>query len=163
VNVDDTVERLSPRFLSRASVIWVEPRAGATWRPEDDVARHRVRWSALRALADRAEADLGRVGEVVRFLQQHRIAGAPTVRTQRAIGRYLGASRGILPASEAEDLQILQRVLPPVRGTGPRWRGLLDRLTELLARNGWRRSAERTRDLRERGEELGDWYDFFHA
>ena len=25
VNVDDTVERLSPRFLSRLSVIWIEP------------------------------------------------------------------------------------------------------------------------------------------
>ncbi|MEQ1502249.1 MAG: hypothetical protein ABMB14_08455 [Myxococcota bacterium] len=164
VNVDDTVERLSPRFLSRASVIWVEPRpGGAPWRPEDDAPHHRVRWSALRGLADRAEVDLGRIEEVVRFLQEQRIPGAPTVRTQRAIGRYLGASRGLLPASEAEDLQILQRVLPPVRGTGPRWRGLLDRLGDLLARNGWKRSAERTRELRERGEELGDWYDFFHA
>ena len=163
VNVDDTVERLSPRFLSRASVIWIEPQMDvAPWRPEDDAPVHHVRWSALSGLADR-EADIGRIGDVVRFLQDERIPGAPTVRTRAAIGRYLAASRGILAAPEAEDLQILQRVLPPIRGTGARWRGLLDRLAELLARNGWSRSAARTRELRERGEELGDWYDFFHS
>lgn len=164
VNVDDTVERLSPRFLSRASVIWIEPRPDAApWRPEDDAPRHRVRWTALRGLTERGTTDLGDIGEVVRFLQQARIPGAPTIRTQRAIGRYLGAARGVLPSDDAEDLQVLQRILPPIRGTGPRWRDLLDRLGDLLERRGWRRSAERTRDIRERGEELGDWYDFFHA
>jgi hypothetical protein len=163
VNVDDTVERLSPRFLSRASVIWVDSGGSAAWRPEDDAPRHRVRWAALRGLAERGEADLGRLGPVIEFLQQSRIPGAPTVRTQRAIARYLAASRGILGASDAEDLQILQRVLPPVRGTGPRWRGILDRLADLLSRGGWKRSAQRTRELREIGEESGDWYDFFHG
>ncbi len=157
------MERLSPRFLSRASVIWIEPQMDvAPWRPEDDAPVHHVRWSALSGLADR-EADIGRIGDVVRFLQDERIPGAPTVRTRAAIGRYLAASRGILAAPDAEDLQVLQRVLPPIRGTGARWRGLLDRLAELLARNGWSRSAARTRELRERGEELGDWYDFFHS
>ncbi len=164
VNVDDTVERLSPRFLSRASVIWVEPSPDAPpWRPEEDVPCAVVRWRDLAALGAAGEASLGRVAEVVRFLQEQRIPGAPTVRTQRAIGRYLGASRGVIPAPDAEDLQILQRVLPPIRGTGPRWRGLLDELGAVLRRNGWRRSADRTLELRERGEELGDWYDFFHA
>lgn len=164
VNVDDTVERLSPRFLSRASVIWVEPSPDAPpWRPEDDLPCAVVRWRDLAALGAAGESSLGRIAEVVRYLQEQRIPGAPTVRTQRAIGRYLGASRGVIPAPDAEDLQILQRVLPPIRGTGPRWRGILDELGALLQRNGWRRSAARTLELRERGEELGDWYDFFHA
>lgn len=164
VNVDDTVERLSPRFLSRASVIWVEPSADAApWRVEDDVPRHRVRWAALSGLTARGGSDLGPIREVVDFLQAHRIPGAPTVRTQRAIGRYLGAATGLLAPSRAQDLQVLQRILPPIRGTGPRWRGVLDALADLLEKRGWARSATRTRELRMRGEELGDWYDFFHA
>lgn len=164
VNVDDTVERLSPRFLSRASVIWVEPRLDAPlWRPEDDVTDLAVPWSALEAAAGGEEAELGPIMELVRLLQDQRVPGAPTARTRRAIGRYLAASRGVMPATDAQDLQVLQRVLPPLRGVGPRWRKLLERMAELQQRHGWRRSAARTLELRERGEELGDWYDFFHT
>jgi hypothetical protein len=164
VNVDDTVERLSPRFLSRASVLWVEPRAELPpWRPEDDVAVHRVPWAVLRAATARGEAELGPIAEVFRFLAAARVPGVPTARTRAAIGRYLGAARGLLPREVAEDLQVLQRVLPPLRGVGPRWRGLLDELASLLERHGWTRSAARTVELRARGEELGDWYDFFHT
>lgn len=164
VNVDDTVERLSPRFLSRLSVIWIEPSLEPPrWRPEDDETDLAVPWSALAGASAHEEADLGPIIELVRLLQDQRVPGAPTARTRRAIGRYLAASRGVIPASEAMDLQVLQRVLPPLRGVGPRWRRLLDRMGELLERNGWRRSAARTRELRERGEELGDWYDFFHT
>ncbi|MCB9697637.1 MAG: AAA family ATPase [Alphaproteobacteria bacterium] len=161
VNVDDTVERLSPRFLSRASVIWVEPDVDAPlWRAEDDVTDLAVPFSALVA---EGEADLGPITELVRFLRDQRVPGAPTARTRRAMGRYLAAARGVLPADVAQDLQVLQRVLPPLRGVGPRWRKLLDRMGELLQRHGWERSAARTLELRERGEELGDWYDFFHT
>ncbi len=164
VNVDDTVERLSPRFLSRLSVIWIEPSLDPPrWRAEDDETDLSVPWSALVAAGEHEEADLGPITELVRLLQDQRVPGAPTARTRRAIGRYLAASRGVMPTDEAMDLQVLQRVLPPLRGTGPRWRRLLDRMGELLERNGWRRSAARTRELRERGEELGDWYDFFHT
>lgn len=174
VNVDDTVERLSPRFLSRASVLWVEPRNDAPlWRPEDDRMDHRVRWSALSALGERGSGErgsgeggtgeLGRIGELVTFLQDARVPGAPTARTRNAIVRYLGASRDLLDRTVAEDFQVLQRVLPPLRGVGTGWRTLLDRLVALLQKNGWDRSAARASELRIRGEELGDWYDFFHT
>lgn len=162
INVDDTVERLSPRFLSRASVLWMEPSADAPlWRAEDDNLGLSVPWSALAPITEAAA--LGGITEVVKFLQEARVPGAPTARTRRAMERYLGAADGVLDRTEAEDLQVLQRVLPPLRGVGPRWRTLLDQLGALFEERGWRRSAARTKELRVRGEELGDWYDFFHT
>jgi hypothetical protein len=164
VNVDDTVERLSPRFLSRTSVLWVEARHDApAWRPDDDRTDLAIPFSALASLADRPAPEDAIISKLVRFLHDKRIPGAPTARTQRAIGRYLAAAQGTLPADEARDLQVVQRILPPLRGVGPKWRQHLDELTKELQKHGLRRSAERTEALRERGEELGDWYDFFHT
>ncbi|MCK6525484.1 hypothetical protein L6R49_29095, partial [Myxococcota bacterium] len=91
------------------------------------------------------------------------LPGAPTRRTITAIRRALAASEGVLPRADAEDQQLLQRVLPPLRGVGPRWRALLDELSGRLEAGGWRRAAAHTRALRERGEALGDWYDLFHT
>lgn len=164
VNVDDTVERLSPRFLSRTSVLWVEPTPGGqSWHPDSDAPRLTARWDALTTAMAGPVGDLGDVERLLRLLADRRVPGAPTARTRAAISRYLGASRGVLQRKQAEDYQILQRVLPPLRGVGPRWRALLDEVGALLKQNGWTRSAARTLDLRERGEELGDWYDFFHT
>ena len=165
VNVDDTVERLSPRFLSRASVIWIEPRTGAPrWRPEDDlIDAPPVSLPALMASVDRPPAPLGSLEGVIEHLRGLGLPGAPSRRTVVAIGRALAASEGVLPRIEAEDQQILQRVLPPLRGVGPRWRAVLDELSVRFENAGWRRSAAHTRALRERGEALGDWYDLFHT
>lgn len=164
VNVDDTVERLSPRFLSRTSVIWVEANPdGTAWRPEDDAARITTRWDTLTAAIAGPPAALGDLTRLFRFLTERRAPGAPTERTRVAIARYLGAAQGLIERRHAEDLQVLQRVLPPLRGVGPRWRTLLDDLVVLLERHGWVLSAARARELRARGEELGDWYDFFHT
>ncbi len=164
VNVDDTVERLSPRFLSRASVLWIDPPT-RTVRTQLPTAAPpaAIRWPELQAALPGPVDDLGELEHVLRFLTEQRIAGAPTYRARAAIARFLGASSGLIPRTEAEDLQILQRVLPPLRGVGPRWRTILDRLALHLDRGGWGRSAARVRDLRTRGEELGDWYDFFHT
>ncbi|MCK6525673.1 AAA family ATPase, partial [Myxococcota bacterium] len=87
VNVDDTVERLSPRFLSRASVIWIEPRAGAPrWRPEDDlIDAPPVSLPALLASVDRPLAPLGELEAVIEHLRGLGLPGAPTRRTITAI------------------------------------------------------------------------------
>jgi hypothetical protein len=164
VNVDDTVERLSPRFLSRTSVIWVEPNPdGPTWKPDSDAPRLTARWDTLTMATSGPVGELGEIERLLRFLADRRVPGAPTARTRAAMSRYLGASRGLIDRKRAEDFQILQRVLPPLRGVGPRWRTLLDDLVSLLKGNGWTLSAARAKELRERGEELGDWYDFFHT
>lgn len=165
VNVDDTVERLSPRFLSRASVIWIEPRAGAPrWRPEDDlIDAPPVSLTALLASVDRPLAPLGALESVIEHLRGLGLPGAPSRRSIMAIRRALSAAEGVLPRIEAEDQQLLQRVLPPLRGVGPRWRGVLDELSGRFEAGGWRRAAAHTRALRERGEALGDWYDLFHT
>lgn len=168
VNVDETVERLSPRFLSRCSVLWVEPAfdevlatSGVTSLP---ASRDPMDWRQLATLLEQAAAPgLGPLEAVARFLHDQRVPGAPSPRTIQAMRRYLGASRDVLPETLAQDYLVLQRLLPPFRAVGPRYREVLDELVRLLRRNHWYRSAARCEALRARGEELGDYYDFFHA
>jgi energy-coupling factor transporter ATP-binding protein EcfA2 len=164
VNHDDTVERLSPRLLSRASVILVEHGSTSTvavsGEPIDAPA---PRWDALQAAFLRRPGSLGNLDGLLNLLTRQRLPGAPTPRVILAMERYLGAAEGLIPRIEAEDLQLCQRVLPPLRGVGPRWRATLDELVRRLQDGGWRRAASRARALREQGEAQGDWYDFLQV
>lgn len=164
VSHDDTVERLSPRLLSRASVLLVE-HSGASVIPvspelPDDPP---PRWEALQAAFLRRPGSLGNLEGLLNLLTRQRLPGAPTPRVIFAMERYLGAAEGLIPRIEAEDLQLCQRVLPPLRGVGPRWRATLDELVRRLQDGGWRRAASRARALREQGEAQGDWYDFLQV
>lgn len=165
VNVDDTVERLSPRFLSRSSVLWMSPslenltRAPSVIEPPEEP----VDGASLLALALREPAPADDLVKVARLLHNHRVPGAPTPRTLRGIERYLAVAKDVLPEKVAQDYQVLQRILPCIHGVGERYRAILDELTALLRANQWRMSADRCEQLRARGEELGDYYDFFHA
>jgi energy-coupling factor transporter ATP-binding protein EcfA2 len=168
VNIDETVQRLSPRFLSRASVIWVEPDLDQLLSappPRPQPPPDPPRWGALLALVQaRGRAPLPEaVAQVVRFLHHHSVPGATTPRALEGMRRYLAAAQGLLSATDAEDLQILQRVLPGLRGVGPRYRRLLEELEGMLSERGWRRSAARCARARARGEEQGDYYDLFHV
>lgn len=164
VNHDDTVERLSPRLLSRSSVIHVE-HGSASVRPVSGEAQSAPapRWDALQAAFLRRQGSLGSLDGLLNLLTKQRMPGAPTPRVIMAMERYLGASEGLIPRIEAEDLQLCQRVLPPLRGVGPRWRATLDELVRRLQDGGWRRAASRARALREQGEAQGDWYDFLQV
>ncbi len=166
VNVDDTVERLSPRFLSRVPVIWMEPVVEAFDKPLELPAPPEVPvdWRAVGASANGAEPPpLKPIMQLVSFLHEQRVSGAPTPRTIRGIQRYLAVARDLLPPKVAEDYQVLQRVLPGIRGVGERYRRVLEELAGLCNRQGWRSSAQRCDQIRARGEELGDFYDFFHC
>jgi hypothetical protein len=111
----------------------------------------------------RRPGSLGNLEGLLNLLTRQRMPGAPTPRVILAMERYLGAAEGLIPRIEAEDLQLCQRVLPPLRGVGPRWRATLDELVRRLQDGGWRRAAGRARALREQGEAQGDWYDFLQA
>ncbi|MBI4815739.1 MAG: AAA family ATPase [Deltaproteobacteria bacterium] len=166
VNIDETVERLSPRFLSRASVIWVEPDLASILRavPPSQSSADPIDYAELHdLLVPREPIPLGPIEEVVSFLHERRIPGAPATRTLVAVRRYLSASRGLLSDAVARDFAVVQRILPSFRGVGPRYGLALEDLSRLLRRHGFLRSAERCERLRQRGAELGEYYDFFHA
>ncbi len=166
VNVDETVERLSPRFLSRASVIWMEPVVESFDKPLElpEPPEVPVDWRSVNALVNGGQPpSLAPVMQLAAFLHEHRVSGAPTPRTIQGIQRYLSTARDLLPPKVAEDYQVLQRVLPCIRGVGERYRRLLDELSRLCTRQSWRMSAQRCDQIRTRGEELGDFYDFFHS
>lgn len=166
VNVDETVERLSPRFLSRVSVLWMEPDvdallSGARMVLPDPAP---VRWTDVRLLTEAAgDGELGPIAPLIRLLHDEAVPGAPTPRAVQGIRRYLGASTGVLDPVDAQDFQVLQRVLPGLRGVGPRLREVYARLGDLLEARQWRRSAARVRAIREHGEAAGDFYDAFHG
>jgi len=166
VNVDDTVQRLSPRFLSRAGVIWMDPSLETLFTPAAPLpqAPAPVDWSALGAGLDRSWTEVpGSIRRVVEHLHERRVPGAPSPRTLRGIERYLAAAHGVLSPAVAADLQVCQRVLPSIRGVGSAFRVRLDDLAALLRTHQMPRAAARTQRLRERGEALGDYYDMFHV
>mgnify|MGYP002640136565 CR=1 FL=1 len=165
VNLDDTVERLSPRFLSRAAVIWMSPSLDALMQQAPIITppEQSVDWRQLRSLSERPPGELGELHRVVRYLHEQRVPGAPSPRTMRAMERYLAVAPDLLTSRVAQDFQVLQRILPCVRGVGERYRRIFDDLAALLRTHQWSMSAERCEELRARGEELGDYYDFFHV
>ena len=166
VNVDDTVERLSPRFLSRSAVVWVEPALEQLLHPppKAPLAAEALDWAALVAHVGRLpRPDLGPLIEVFELLLKHRVDGAPTPRTVRGVEAYLAASDGLLPRRVAEDYCLSQRVLPGLRGVGEHVGESFEQLARLLRRQGWERSAARCERMRERGALAGHFYDFFHG
>ena len=97
------------------------------------------------------------------FLHEQRVSGAPTPRSIHGIRAYLSVAQELLPIKVAEDYQVLQRILPGIRGVGERYRRVLEDLAGMCGRQSWRLSAQRCELIRARGEELGDFYDFFHC
>ena len=170
VNVDDTVERLSPRFLSRATVLWIDRSLQDLLKTPalGDAPEVGVSWREVRAAAGAAVEAYGAGGvaafePVVRLLHEARARGAPSARTLGAIRRYMALAEPLLGAKRAEDRAILQRVLPTIQGVGRQHGEMLDGLADLLEAQGWIHSAGRCRQVRHRGQEMGDFYDFFHA
>ena len=166
VNVDDTVERLSPRFLSRVQVLWMEPSLDAFRKPLElqDPPETPVDWSSIMELSrERKPPSTESLMRIVEYLHEQHVPGAPSPRTMRGMERYLAVARDLMAPKVAEDHQVLQRILPCIRGVGDRYRKVLDDLMAMCNRQGWRLSAARCERIRSRGEELGDFYDFFHC
>ena len=62
-------------------------------------------------------------------------------RVLEAIRRYLANSMGLLPAARAADFAFEQRVLPALRGRGPKFAARVRSLAERLTERGFDRSA----------------------
>jgi hypothetical protein len=167
VNVDDTVERLSPRFLSRAAVVWFEPTLDEMleYRPEPPRPSRPVDWaSAMAEVMATPDAELGNLRELLHFLHgRTALSGAPTPRSIRAVQRYLAVARNVLPLTVAQDYCVLQRFLPGLRGVGEAAGEAFVQFERLLADQGFARSALRVGQMRRRGEAVGHFYDLFHG
>ncbi len=165
VNIDETVQVLSPRFLSRAAVLWMSPSVDSLLHPPVPAEPPEVplSWQDLVDQLPGGSPELGPLLQVVRYLHDERVAGAPTPRALRGMERYMAAAVRLLPEAVAQDYQVAQRILPTLRGVGERYRRVFDGLARLLRKHNWPLAAERCEQIRSRGEELGDFYDFFHA
>lgn len=162
MNVDETVERLSPRFLSRAHVLWLEPRVEAFFVPSSSspAPTAPIDWDALVAESRSLPVtDEEPIKELAMWMHDHRVPGAPTRRTVLAIRKYLAVADRLMPPAVSRDFAVTQLVLPSVRGVGD----VLGELADLFKRRNWNTAADRCGRLRERGRQLGHYYDFFHG
>jgi energy-coupling factor transporter ATP-binding protein EcfA2 len=157
INYDETTERLSPRLLDRTGMIFLsvrdvvpsssaggEPVLGKGVQagqfidrfvrgPEQCPEAHWETIEPLLALLKKQSEELG-VG----------IDLSP--RVLEAIRRYLANSRGLLPTERAVDFVFEQRVLPVLRGRGPKFAARIRALSEKLTEKGLERSARHVQD-----------------
>lgn len=153
VNVDETTLAISDKVLDRAQVIDTS---------DIDLLPQLDKWLAATEHMD--DADRARVREIV--------GGAWTVlqeaeahfgfRTAKAIVRFVdeakASSDGKLSVDAALDAQIIQKVLPKLRGEGDRWAAPLDRLVDMFDKlKGKRRAHSITVRMRNDVERLGSF------
>ncbi len=129
VNVDESTHTLSDKLLDRANVIELT-----------DVDLAAFRQSYRGAIDEAAWQTINQIHEIVTR------AGQPFgYRTVSEMLRYIEQARGVLPANQALDQQIRQKILPKLRGEDtPRLRRALTSLLELLLgmpQSVWNRAA----------------------
>lgn len=157
INYDETTERLSPRLLDRTGMVFLNtrdavPSGGAGHRAAatkgvqagpfiDQFVRGpeacpEESWEAidpLLALLKRQSEEWG--------------AGIDlSPRVLEAIKRYLANAKGLLPPERAVDFVFEQRVLPVLRGRGPKFTARVQALNEKLVEKGLERSARHVQD-----------------
>jgi MoxR-like ATPase len=129
VNVDESTHTLSDKLLDRANVIELtdvdlETFRGSYSGPIDEAA-----WQTI----TRIHAILARAGQTFGY------------RAVAEMLRYIEQARGVLPAAQALDQQVKQKLLPKLRGDDtPRLRRALTELLELLLgqpRDAWGKAA----------------------
>ncbi|MHB9145752.1 MAG: hypothetical protein ACYC5Y_10520 [Symbiobacteriia bacterium] len=179
VNYDETTEPLSPRLISRAPVIYVEPGgsgslsygAGTAQLPEGTVLTMeslRPLWAVAPELQDEEQVAFE---ALVRLMgsepQGGEPLGRPTIvspRTRLAVARYCSGAREVIDSERGElaalDLAVSQWLLPMIRGSGEHYRRRLDLMADFCQKNRLPQAARGLRRLIERGEAYHE-YDFF--
>ncbi len=135
VNLDESTHALSDKVLDRANVIDLS-----------DIDLDAFRRGYTGAVDDAAWRTIRGVALILQGL------GRPA--GYRALGdvlRYLEEARGVLPAEEALDRQIVQRLIPKIRGEdSPKLRAALAELERLLRDGNLLQSTTRVQRIRER-------------
>jgi hypothetical protein len=152
INYDETTERLSPRLLDRTGMIFlgvrdVVPSAGGAapkgagkgllarqlverfTRPAEDCPEDS--WLVIEPLLTALRKPSEEWGAGIDL----------SPRVLDAIKRYLANSKGLLPPERAADFAFEQRVLPVLRGRGPKFAARARAMVEKLTERGLDRSA----------------------
>ena len=172
-NIDETTKQFSPRLLDRVNVVelqipahlglgGVEPesigRSYVAWSQAAPVSAATYReWTVIRP-PDAARALVFRAVEPLqKILHQYGYPISP--RVMRAMVRYVANANDIVPEKEAIDRQILQRVLPKLRGHTERFREMLQELLMHVPEEEYPRSQRRLARMSESEYAM----DFFHC
>ena len=172
-NIDETTKPFSPRLLDRVNVVelqipsvlsqlGVEPeplgRSFLQSTQQQPIAASVYRsWTVYRP-SDAIRAEVHRAIEPIqKVLVQYGYPISP--RVLGAIVRYVANAHEILSTKEAIDRQVLQRVLPRLRGHTERFREMLQELLMQLPEADFPRSHQRLAQMAESEYAM----DFFHC
>lgn len=172
-NIDETTKPFSPRLLDRVNVVelqipahlglgGVEPesigRSYVAWSQAAPVSAATYReWTVIRP-PDATRALVFRTVEPLqKILHQYGYPISP--RVMRAMVRYVANANDIVGEKEAIDRQILQRVLPKLRGHTERFREMLQELLMHMPEEEFPRSQRRLARMSESEYAM----DFFHC
>ena len=157
INYDETTERLSPRLLDRTGMVFLGVRdvvppgaSGASALPGKGILARQLAERFVRPASACPEDCWLLIEPLLAGLKKPSEEGGAGIdfspRVVDALKRYLANSTGLLSPERAVDFAFEQRVLPVLRGRGPKFttriRGLSDKLTE----RGLDRSAAHVND-----------------
>jgi energy-coupling factor transporter ATP-binding protein EcfA2 len=159
INYDETTERLSPRLLDRTGMIFLTARdvSGALTVAEaraqvvsKGVKARQIVQSFTRSAEECPEELWDRIDPLLEILRKQTDALGSGMdlspRVIENIKRYLANSEGVLSPAKAIDFVLQQRVLPVLRGRGPKFTARMQALRDRLAKDGFDRSARHVSD-----------------
>ncbi|MDE0021346.1 MAG: hypothetical protein OXT69_08190 [Candidatus Poribacteria bacterium] len=172
-NVDETTKPFSPRMLDRVNVIEIQPPPqpifegqetaplGSSYLERKNAAPISASvyrsWTASRPSEETISFVRRSIDPIQKILYQY---GYPlSMRALGGIARYAANSADLISEREAFDRQILQRVLPKLRGHTDRFRQLLQELLGELPEEFYPRSHKRLSRMMESEYAM----DFFHC
>lgn len=180
VNYDESTEPLTPRMISRAAIIYVDPPRRLELGVEeahDGTPLEAVPFDTLHKLGlgtdeELTEAEQVALNQICEYLESERdesgqSLGRPTIvtpRLRRSVVRYCSAARDLIAAERGElgalDYAVCQRILPSIRGSGEAYARRLERLRNYFKQQGMSRSLSAIERILDHGAEFGE-YDFF--
>ena len=157
INYDETTERLSPRLLDRTGMIFLSVRdvvPSSATTGESVISKGVLAGPFIDHFVRNSDQCPEGHWEVLEpflaLLKKQSEEWGPGIdlspRVLEAIRRYLANSRNLLPPERAVDFAIQQRVLPVLRGRGPKFTARINALAEKLAERGLERSARHVQD-----------------
>jgi energy-coupling factor transporter ATP-binding protein EcfA2 len=157
INYDETTERLSPRLLDRTGMIFLSVRDVVP--PASTSTTSAIGKGVLAGqLVDRfvrgpdhcPEGHWELIEPLLSLLKKQSEEWGAGIdlspRVLEAVRRYLANSKGLLPPERAADFVIEQRVLPVLRGRGPKFTARVRALAEKLTEKGLERSTRHVQD-----------------
>jgi hypothetical protein len=161
INYDETTERLSPRLLDRTGMVFLGARdvvpsvATAEAPPPAPAEMKGVRaGQVFEAFTRRADQCPDELWELIaplldllkRQTDEWGSEAEVSPRVLDGVKRYLANAAGLLSPQRAVDFAFQQRILPILRGRGPRFAARVKALEEKLTEKGLERSARHVRN-----------------